>query len=247
MTIKPKNYAHVWQRFLELGTEREENLKMLRQELAAHENEMQKQTRINRDSTRDLETRMAAYEEIKAERKKRNLCFERLETQLATPAPTMDEASVKEREIEFARICALPQLKSAFVDSNNAIHLIVSATYNYEGVIYYLGDWAIVFGHSNPFETPTVTNYMRLLKPAFSPGDYPDYGMADNSFCLGDNRKGVASHFKYGRYFQAIQLIVYAVNSVNKGDIEMIPDAFYPVLQASVLKGIVQWPLSIIG
>jgi hypothetical protein len=247
MSIKPENFRHVWERFLELDTDKDERIKQLNQEIAQHEDSLRGLIKVIKDVAESSEKRDDAGKELKEVKQQRLECLEALQRQYEAPLVTVDDAFVEDRRNEFARICALPQVCSASVDSNNAINLIVRATYKYRGTTYYMGDWAIIFGHPHPFSYPVVTNYGRNLRPPWEPGRYPDYSMDDNSFCLGDNGSIIARHFKHGRYFQAIQVAIYAVNSVNEGDVDDVPHAFYPLVLTPHKKGSVRWPLSITG
>ena len=230
MTINPASYEHVKNRYVQLYVDRDDLLSKLREMVQECKEAVDRLTATMIDPSKPADEQDTARWRIERIREERLEYLRNIESLTKAPRRLNDSDLVKERESEFLRICKLPQVVDAFVDSNDAINIIVRASYTFHSRKYDLGDWVITFGEPDSYGGYRIGAYRRLLRPGWKKGKYPDYLLDDGQFCLGDNRIPITEHFQTERFVQAVLLTIYVVNSVNDAEEEsLIPQAFYPI------------------
>jgi len=247
MAIQPQDYPHVFRRYRKLNTEKRRTLQNLRKQLGVIDKRLTTLSQHIQDPRRPDDERSQIHESIKAAQYGRNQYLSEITRIKAQPSIVVNKDYIAEKYAEFSTICALPEVVSASIDSNDAINVIVRASYVHNGVRYDIGDWAIIFGDPDPLEAFKVIVYRQCLRTDWSRGKYPEYSFDDGSFCLGTNSSIIASHFGAGRYRQAIQLTIFALNSVNPGHEHLVPSAYFPYPQTPFMTGVPQWPHSMSG
>lgn len=140
-------------------------------------------------------------------------------------------AGVKQEEIEreFDKVLALPGVVAIGV-VNDTIVVEVKAVIDYEGEQYDGGTWRIWFSfdgyYLNSREIRRGVRKTWLAANSGRRGVYPDYHMPhDTTFCFGGRKNDIDQYIQKGMYFEAIQLAVNCMNSVNEDDKENIPAA----------------------
>jgi len=241
MAIRFEDSARLLRRFCELGGDRDQDILVARSQLAQHEDELRTLGDYLRNADLSHDEKVGIHGEIVTQRKLRNDCKTYVRRLESTPAQVHDDAHIARRTDEFKRICALRHVVGGYVGENDTINLIVRASFTYKGLLYDLGDWKIQFGALPPGDLFQVLCFRRSMRLAWE-GGYPDYMMTDRNFCFGpDNKPLIIKNFQDERYFQAIQLIIGVINSVNEADVDKIPEAFFPTIPATI--GAVTWPL----
>lgn len=241
MSINPKQHQHVLDRYLQIDTETEQLVTSLREELRDQDAELQRlEIRQSRSFLFDHE-RMEIAASIKQVRGWRQDILQTILEIEGQPTIEQTPGFYQKRREEFDRICALPHVIQALVDSENNINIVVRASYALRGVLYDLGDWVIVFGATTSKERFAVRLYRQDFKEtwpvAAGTASYPNYTLYDGRFCIGVNGTLIDNHFKNQRYVAAIKLIIFVVNSINEGEEDNVPLAFkpYPSIR---LKGV---------
>lgn len=132
-------------------------------------------------------------------------------------------------EREFDKILNLPGVTSVGV-VNDTIVLEVNAVVEYEGERYNGGTWRLWFSadgfnlHSKEMRSGVRKKW--LMANNGRRGEYPDYRMPhDDSFCFGSRASDIEQYIGKGMYFEAIQLAINSMNTVNRDDISKIPMA----------------------
>lgn len=225
MAINPDNFPHVLERYLELDVQKTRILEGLYASVERFEKELKRLSELIDDQRRPLEERMDIYQDFQQNQRNRTSNLAAIQKIERSPSHIHDDAFIEQRRQEFAKICSFPQVLHAFVDDRGAINIVVRASYVYEGQKYDLGDWSIQFGIVGDDLTYDVMVFRLNTNPEWT-GD-PIYLLSGGRFCLGGSRSIIGSYFDSERYVQAVQLSIYAVNSVNEQHVELLPSAFY--------------------
>ena len=123
--------------------------------------------------------------------------------------------------------------KISFSKSSNGIEypiLSFRIYYPYNGIIYDLGDWDIVF---NPDLSYGATHITKRQRSAVRPGwgnNYPNYEYDNGAFCLGEYSSYIDDLRAYYRFSEAFSTIVNCFHSINDESEERdIPKCFFEV------------------
>jgi hypothetical protein len=128
---------------------------------------------------------------------------------------------------EFRRICEMPQVLEIRSLGQHDLAVIVRAWTTYQGHIYDLGDWVIPI-HQKLQARAKVNAQVYELRTGVIKGECSQaaYRLSTKIFCFGTNGDPINTYFKLGKYHAGIQLMVYALSSVNEGDVAYIPTTF---------------------
>lgn len=129
-------------------------------------------------------------------------------------------------EQEFDRILALSGVSSIGL-VNDSIVIEVDAVIEHKRKQYDGGTWRIWFSagdrelHSKEIRSGVSDSW----RARYGRGHYPDY-LHHGGFCFGGRRNEIDSYIERGQYYEAIQLAVHCMQSVNEDNRSDIPHAF---------------------
>jgi len=230
MTIAAQNYPHVLERFIALDSSRQRTLKELTDEKLELDKQLRAHGKLLDSNDLRFDERLGIHQNVTVIRKRRQECMAAIGDRRVTPLAPKSEQFIHARTDEFRRICASTQLIDAYTDEEDAITLILSATHMFGGALYDLGDWALTFGKFDEPASFAVTNFRNdNVRESWGRGSYPDYTDSNGYFCIGGFNDDIAKLFMADRYHQAIQMVIYVINSVNEHNKADIPLAFYQV------------------
>ncbi len=228
--IEPTAFPEVEDAFCNISIDKRRRLELLHEDLSDIIGSMQELSLYSKESSCEPEELEASYELTLELRAKKHELLRLIDLAGLTPEIVFDDDLVKARRVEFAKICALPQVIDAQVEDGGAVSFIVHGHYVYRGVSYFLGDWRVSFGDFRKADSYQVIVVRSGVRDTWDDG-YPNYAYPGpvEEFCLGVNTDQTQRHFNNFQFYYGIQLIAVAICSINNDKEEkQIPRAFYP-------------------
>ena len=135
-----------------------------------------------------------------------------------------DELNEEALRAEFSRILALDSVQRVHA-TYDGITLLVTASYQYMGLTYDLGDWELDVRASG------VSAYeLRCSRREGWPTlKHPSYRIGSTSFCFGTIHDELNTRARKGFLLEAAVIAIRALNSVNVADRHKLPAAFHTI------------------
>lgn len=139
---------------------------------------------------------------------------------------------------EFSRMCAIPQVIAVERKREEEFFFTIRAEFTLDCFTYDLGDWTVAIAQFELQEEKEIAWNVPELRSGLKVDTRvaPAYRI-NSSFCFGENAGPINSYFRVGRYLQGLELITYALCSINEEDVHAVPFTFHQAIRKEQL-----WP-----